>query len=68
MTKWDMTKKNLDSNGKIISTGQTVTPMYDNSDNDKLENKVNELEKKVDKLIDVLSNRQHELTREMKEK
>lgn len=68
MTKWDMTKKNLDSNGKVISTGQTITPMYDDNENDKLKNKVNELENKLDKLINVLSNRQHELTREMKEK
>lgn len=54
MTKWDMTKKNLDSNGKVISTGQTITPMYDDNENDKLKNKVNELENKVDKILNIL--------------
>ncbi len=54
MTKWDMTKKNLDSNGKIISTGQTITPMYNDNENDKLKSKVNELENKVDKILNIL--------------
>ena len=54
MTKWDLTKKNLDSNGKIISTGQTITPMYNDNENDKLKSKVNELENKVDKILNIL--------------
>ena len=42
MNKWNMIKKNQNSNGEIISTGQTITSMYDDNENDKLKNKVNE--------------------------
>jgi len=54
MNKWNMIKKNQNYNGEIISTGQTITPMYDDNENDKLKNKVNELENKVDKILNIL--------------
>lgn len=54
MNKWNMIKKNQNSNGEIISTGQTIIPMYDDNENDKLKNKVNELENKVDKILNIL--------------
>ena len=52
---------------------EKITPLFD--DNSELENRVQKIEdklgtieNKLDKLVDVLSSRQHELTREMKEK
>jgi len=54
-------------NGKVWdgTSTQVIKPI---DDNDYLETRINIIEKKLDKLINVLSNRQHELTREMKEK
>jgi RNAse (barnase) inhibitor barstar len=54
-------------NGKVWdgTSTQVIKPI---DDNDHLETRINIIEKKLDKLINVLSNRQHELTREMKEK
>ena len=54
-------------NGKVWdgTSTQVIKPI---DDNNHLETRINIIEKKLDKLINVLSNRQHELTREMKEK
>jgi|TARA_R110000744_G_scaffold129231_2_gene236606 RNAse (barnase) inhibitor barstar len=54
-------------NGKVWdgTSTQVIKPI---DDNDHIETRINIIEKKLDKLINVLSNRQHELTREMKEK
>ena len=54
-------------NGKVWdgTSTQVIKPI---DDNDYLETRINIIEKKLDKLINVLSSRQHELTREMKEK
>ena len=54
-------------NGKVWdgTSTQVIKPI---DDNDHLETRINIIEKKLDKLINVLSNRQHELTREMKKK
>ena len=46
MAKWDMTKKNINSDGKVISTGQTVTPLFDDSSS--LESRVSDIEDKLD--------------------
>lgn len=54
-------------NGKVWDgTSTQVIQPIDNSDY--LETRIDIIENKLDKLIGVLSNRQHELTREMKEK
>tara|TARA_R100001369_G_scaffold8744_2_gene21105 strand:+ start:315 stop:533 length:219 start_codon:yes stop_codon:yes gene_type:complete len=54
-------------NGKVWdgTSTQVIQPI---DDNDHLETRIDIIENKLDKLIGVLSNRQHELTREMKEK
>ena len=54
-------------NGKVWdgTSTQVIQPI---DDNDHLETRIDIIENKLDKLIGVLSSRQHELTREMKEK
>ena len=54
MAKWDMTKKNINSDGKVISTGQTVTPLFDDSSS--LESRVSDIEDKLDKIVTLLKN------------
>ena len=54
MVKWDMTKKNINSDGKVISTGQTVTPLFDDSSS--LESRVSDIEDKLDKIVTLLEN------------
>tara|TARA_R110002012_G_C11519592_1_gene599312 strand:+ start:624 stop:788 length:165 start_codon:yes stop_codon:yes gene_type:complete len=49
-----MVKKQTTSNGKVISTGEKTTPLFDDTDTKKLENKVNTLENKVDKILKIL--------------
>ena len=53
MAKWDMTKKNINPDGKIISTGQTITPIFD--DNSKLESRVSNIENKLDTILTLLN-------------
>ena len=53
MTKWDMTKRNVSSDGKVISTGQKITPFFD--DNSELEERVSNIENKLDTLITLLT-------------
>ena len=55
MTEWDMTKKQVTSNGKVIATGEKITPLYDDTDTKELENKVNTLETKLDKILNLLN-------------
>ena len=54
MNKWDMTKKNINSDGKVISTGQTVTPLFD--DSSRLESRVSNIEDKLDNIVSLLKN------------
>ena len=54
MTKWNMVKKQTTSNGKVISTGEKTTPLFDDTNTKELENKVNKLENKVDKILNIL--------------
>jgi len=54
MVKWDMTKKNINSDGKVISTGQIVTPLFDDSSS--LESRVSNIEDKLDKIVSLLKN------------
>jgi len=53
MANWDMTKKNINSEGKVVSTGQIITPMFD--DNSKLESRVSNIENKLDTILTLLS-------------
>ena len=53
MTNWDMTKKNINSDGKVISTGQIITPIFD--DNSKLESRVSNIENKLDTILTLLN-------------
>ena len=53
MAKWDMTKKNINSDGKVISTGQIITPIFD--DNSKLESRVSNIENKLDIILTLLN-------------
>ncbi len=56
MAKWDMTKKNVNSDGKIISTGQKITPLFD--DNSELEERVSNIESKLDTILTLLINKE----------
>ena len=31
MTEWDMTKKQVTPDGKVIATGEKITPLYDDT-------------------------------------
>jgi len=55
MTKWDMTKKQVTPDGKVIATGEKITPLYDDTNTKELENKVNTLETKLDKILNLLN-------------
>ena len=54
MANWDMTKRQVNSDGKIISTGQKTTPLFD--DNSNLEERVSNIENKLDKIVKLLEN------------
>ena len=53
MANWDMTKRQVSPNGKVISTGQKNTSLFD--DNDKLEERVSEIENKLDTILTLLN-------------
>ena len=53
MAKWDMTKRNVTSDGKVISTGQKITPLFD--DNSELEERVSNMENKLDTILTLLN-------------
>ena len=53
MTKWDMTKKQITPDGKVIATGEKIAPLYD--DTSELKEKVSQLEIKLDKILTLLS-------------
>tara|TARA_R100000005_G_C4809744_1_gene96851 strand:- start:166 stop:387 length:222 start_codon:yes stop_codon:yes gene_type:complete len=53
MAKWDMTKRNVTPDGKVISTGQKITPLFD--DNSKLEERVSNMENKLDTILTLLN-------------
>ena len=53
MTQWDMTKKQVTLDGKVIATGEKITPLYD--DISELKEKVSQLEIKLDKILDLLN-------------
>ena len=53
MANWDMTKRQVSPNGKVISTGQKNTSLFD--DNDKLEERVSKMEDKLDTILTLLN-------------
>ena len=53
MTEWDMTKKQVTPDGKVIATGEKITPLYD--DTSELKEKVSQLEIKLNKILDLLN-------------
>ena len=53
MANWDMTKRQVSPDGKVISTGQKATPLFD--DNSKLEERVSEMENKLDTILTLLN-------------
>jgi len=53
MTQWDMTEKQVTLDGKVIATGEKITPLYD--DTSELKEKVSQLEIKLDKILDLLN-------------
>ena len=53
MANWDMTKRQVNSDGKIISTGQKATPLFD--DNSNLEERVSKMEDKLDIILTLLN-------------
>ena len=55
MTQWDMTEKQITPDGKVIATGEKITPLYDDTNTKELENKVNTLETKLDKILNLLN-------------
>ena len=57
MAKWNMIKKKVASNGKIISTGQTTTPLFSNEDTG-LKDKVANLENKLDTILTLLNKKE----------
>jgi len=52
MANWDMTKRQVSPNGKVISTGQKNTPLFDDS---KLEERVSKMEDKLDTILTLLN-------------
>jgi len=50
-----MTKKQVTPDGKVIATGEKITPLYDDTNTKELENKVNTLETKLDKILNLLN-------------
>ena len=52
MANWDMTKRQVNSDGKIISTGQKTTPLFDDSE---LEGRVSKMEDKLDTILTLLN-------------
>jgi ubiquinone biosynthesis protein UbiJ len=53
MTKWDMTKRQVTPEGKVIATGQKITPLYD--DTSELKQKVSSMETKLEKILESLN-------------
>ena len=53
MANWDMTKRQVSPNGKVISTGQKNTPLFD--DNSELEERVFKMEDKLDTILTLLN-------------
>tara|TARA_R100001443_G_scaffold99472_1_gene106622 strand:+ start:170 stop:334 length:165 start_codon:yes stop_codon:yes gene_type:complete len=48
-----MTKKQVTLDGKVIATGEKITPLYD--DTSELKEKVSQLEIKLNKILDLLN-------------
>jgi hypothetical protein len=56
MTKWNMTEGQTTVDNKVISTGEIITPFYEDTNITELEKKLNNLEKKLNTIISLLEN------------
>ena len=56
MTTHTLTQKTTSYKGKLSSTGQKITPLGDGARINSLENRINDQEKKLDKILELLQN------------
>jgi len=56
MTTHILTQKTTSYKGKLSSTGQKITPLGDGARINSLENRINDQEKKLDKILELLQN------------
>ena len=56
MTTHTLTQKTTSYKGKLSSTGQKITPLGDGARINSLENRINNQEKKLDKILELLQN------------
>ena len=56
MTTHTLTQKTTSYKGKLSSTGQKITPLGDGARINNLENRINNQEQKLDKIIELLQN------------
>jgi len=56
MTKWNMTEGQTTIDNKVISTGEIITPFYEDTNITEVEKRINNLEKKLDIIINLLKN------------
>ena len=56
MTKWNMTEGQTTIDNKVIATGEIITPFYEDTNIAELEKRINNLEKKLDIIINLLKN------------
>ena len=54
MANWDMTKRQVNSDGKIISTGQKIVSLGSGNDAE-LEKRVSKMEDKLDTILTLLN-------------
>ena len=54
MTRWDMTKRKVSADGKVITTGQKITPLF-SDDTVELKERVSEMENKLDTILTLLN-------------
>jgi hypothetical protein len=54
MTTHTLTQKTTSYKGKLSSTGQKITPLGDGARINNLENRINNQEQKLDKIIELL--------------
>ena len=56
MTKWNMTEGQTTIDNKAIATGEIITPFYEDTNITEIEKRINNLEKKLDIIINLLKN------------
>ena len=56
MTKLNMTEGQTTIDNKVIATGEIITPFYEDTNITEIEKRINNLEKKLDIIINLLKN------------